>query len=314
VTGEEKTRRARLIAGSRELIRAIGEGDDASVEASVLKLSQSRRIFAPLAFAIGAFAMLFQGLKLLFSDWKLALLQILPAMWIWAAMMDLKVHLFRGHQFHVVEGPVLVPLVLAVTAVTMACFYLNAVFAFAIARPGKPQIRPGFAQASEHKGTILGVGFVVGLALGFSTMVVTRWGLGWFTLSLSLVLAVMMFTYVAVPARLIGMRAMRSRRDKLTASVIGGALGGAVCAPPYAIGRIGILLLGSGTTFVIGLVFLVVGFTLQAGATGAVKAIKMSAKLVAGHVPEPSASTNENGTSSSTHDEHAQLPEFHPPG
>jgi hypothetical protein len=314
VTDEAKTRRARLIAGSRELIRSIGEGDDASVEGAVLKLSQSRRIFAPLAFAIGAFAMLFQGLKLLFSDWKLALLQILPAMWIWAAMMDLKIHLFRGHQFHVVEGPVLVPLVLAVTVVTMGCFYLNAVFAFAIARPGKPQIRPGFAQASEHKGTILGVGFVVGLALGFSTMVVTRWGLGWFTLSLSLVLAVMMFTYVAVPARLIGMRAMRSRRDKLTASVIGGALGGAVCAPPYAIGRIGILLLGSRTTFVIGLILLVVGFTLQAGATGAVKAIKMSAKLVAGNLTEPSANTNENGTSGSPHDEHAQIPEFRQSG
>ena len=35
--------------------------------------------------------------------------------------------------------------------------------------------------------------------------------------------------------------------------------------------------------FIIGVVFFAVGLTLQAGATGAVKAVKMSAKLVSGH-------------------------------
>ena len=47
---------------------------------------------------------------------------------------------------------------------------------------------------------------------------------------LGAVVAVMMVTYVAVPARLIGVASERSRRDKLTATAIGGALG-AVCAP-----------------------------------------------------------------------------------
>ena len=69
----------------------------------------------------------------------------------------------------------------------------------------------------------------------------------------------------------------------MAAAVIGGTLGALVCTPPYVIGRIGILLLGSNTVFVLGVVLLLVGFTLQAGATGAVKAIKMSAKLASGH-------------------------------
>jgi len=43
--------------------------------------------------------------------------------------------------------------------------------------------------------------------------------------------------------------------------------------------------LGSNVLFVLGIVLLAVGLTLQAGATGAVKAIKMSAKLAAGEVP-----------------------------
>jgi uncharacterized membrane protein len=44
-------------------------------------------------------------------------------------------------------------------------------------------------------------------------------------------------------------------------------------------------MLGSHTLFVLGCVVLAVGLTLQAGATGAVKAIKMSAKLVSGNPP-----------------------------
>jgi hypothetical protein len=39
-----------------------------------------------------AFAMLLNGRKLLFSNWRLTLVQILPAMWIWLAMSDLKAH------------------------------------------------------------------------------------------------------------------------------------------------------------------------------------------------------------------------------
>jgi hypothetical protein len=77
---------------------------------------------------------------------------------------------------------------------------------------------------------------------------------------------------------------MGSRRDKLTTAVVGGALGALVCTPPYVLGRIGLLLLGSHVLFALGVVLLALGLTLQAGATGAVKAIKMSAKLAAGNV------------------------------
>ena len=61
-----------------------------------------------------------------------------------------------------------------------------------------------------------------------------------------------------------------------------GALGAAVSTPPYLLGRIGILMLGSHALFIPGIVVVAVGFTLQAGATGAVKAVKLSAHLVAG--------------------------------
>jgi hypothetical protein len=250
----------------------------------VRDLSRSRRIFAPLVFALGAFVMLFQGLKLLFANWRLTLIQVLPAMWIWVALLDLKVHVFQGRAFRNWHGTTAIVLVSAIAVVTVVAFYLNAVFGFAISEPGTPRIRPAFARARAHLGVVLGVGLVVGLALGVSVIVVPRWGSPWFALSLGIVIGVMMLTYVTVPARIVGIRPSGSRRDKLAASVVGGTLGALVCTPPYVIGRIGILLLGLGShvIFALGVLLLALGLTLQAGATGAVKAIKMSAKLAAG--------------------------------
>ena len=279
------SRREVLAKQGRALVRAIREGDEGAIESAVLALSRSRRIFAPLVFGVAAFVMLFQGLRLVFSNWRLTLVQVLPAMWIWAALLDLKAHVFKGKEFHTWHGSIEALLVVAIALVTAAAFYLNAVFAFAISQPGEPRIRPAFTLARRHMAVVLGVGLVVGVALGLSAIVVPRWGRQWFALSLGIVIGVMMLTYVTVPARIVGIKPGGSRRDKLAASVIGGTLGAIVCTPPYVIGRIGILLLGSQTVvFAIGVALLVLGLTLQAGATGAVKAIKMSAKLAAGNV------------------------------
>jgi len=113
----------------------------------------------------------------------------------------------------------------------------------------------------------------------------SRWGRPWFTLSLGIVIGLMMIFYVAVPARLIGSKATLSRRDKLASSALTAALSVTVCTPPDLLARLGILLLGSGPLGILGFVLLSVGVTLQAGATGSVRAIKMSATLIGGASP-----------------------------
>ena len=124
----------------------------------MLQLSQRKRWLAPLALIVGAFLMLFQGVKLLYTNWRLAVVQIVPAMWIWIAMLDIKLHVLHGKQFHVIRGPLLIPCVLGVTALTAASFYLNGVFAFAISVPGQPKIRPAFGRANGHLRVILAWG------------------------------------------------------------------------------------------------------------------------------------------------------------
>ena len=242
----EDRRSATFAARARSLVRAIEENDEAKVEEAILRLSRSRRVFAPLAFVISAFVMLFQGLRLLVSNWRLTLVQILPAMWIWLAMLDLKAHALHGQTFHVLRGPVLIPVVVLIVMLTVASFFLNAVFAFTVTKPAPLEIRPAVAQARLHWSPIALWGVAVGLLLAFSTTIVTRWGRPWFTISLGIVVGVMMVSYVAMPSRLIGVKKrQRSTRDKLSTSVVTGALSATVCTPPYMLGRLGILMLGS---------------------------------------------------------------------
>ena len=274
----------------RSLVRAIQENDDAKIEQAILHLSSSRRVFAPLALAIGAFALLYNALRLLVTNWRLTAVQILPAMWIWVAMLDLKAHVLHGQSLHVVTGPVLIPVAILIVAITVASFFLNAVFAFAIAQSGPPEVRPAVAQARRRWAPIVLSGGVVGLALAFSMTVVTRWGSPWFALVHGIVVGVMMVCYVAVPARIIGAKPNQSKRDKLWSTVICGALGAAVCTPPYLLCRVGILMLGSSALLIPGIFVLALGFTLQAGATGAVSAIKMSVKLTAAP-PKPAVAS-----------------------
>ena len=92
---------------------------------------------------------------------------------------------------------------------------------------------------------ILGWGAAVGVCLGVSTVVLVRWGQWWFAISLSVIIAVMMVCYVAVPARLIGVQATHSKRDKLTAHRGGRGSRSGGLHPADVLGRIGLLMLSS---------------------------------------------------------------------
>jgi hypothetical protein len=283
VAGSTEKRHVVLGYQIRRLVNAARDGRPEDVQAMVVALSRRNRLLAPLVFAVDAVAMLFEGVRLLATNWRLTLIQVLPAMWIWAAMIDLKAHALHGKSFHIIHGVLLLVLVLIVVLLTALAYFLNAVFAFAISADGPPVIRPAVATAREHLRVVLGFGAVVGIALAFSTLITPRWGSLWFVMTLSIVIGIMMVSYVAVPGRLIGIQkqAPMSRRDSITAAAVGGALGAVVCSPPYLLGRIGLILLGSRTFFVFGVLLLVIGFVLEAAATSAVKTIKVSAKIVA---------------------------------
>jgi hypothetical protein len=268
-----------------EYVRAIEDADETKIEEAIVRMSESHVLLRPLAFAISAFVLLFDSLRMVLTNWRLLLIQLLPALWIWLAMGILRAYVLYDQDLDEIYGLQIVPVFLVVIAITTASFYLNATFAFAIMRPGAP-IRPAFAEARTHMKPILGFGFVVGFLLGIATTVAPKWGSPWFTIFLGGVIGLMMVAYVAVPARIIGAKPTYSRRERMKTTVISSALGFTVALPPYLIGRLGFLMLGSKVLLIPGIVLIVIGVTLEAGATGAVRAIKLSAGLQQRSMPE----------------------------
>ena len=130
-----QTRRQAVIIQVRRLVEAIRDGDDKMVEEAILSLASAVASWPALAMVVGAFAMLFQGVKLLFTNWRLTLVQILPAMWIWAAMLDLKADALHGKEFHIFRGPLLWLVLLVIASLTAGSFFLNAVFGLRFRSP-----------------------------------------------------------------------------------------------------------------------------------------------------------------------------------
>ena len=166
-----------------EFVNAIEEADEAKIEEAIVRMSESHVLLRPLAFAISAFVLLFDALRLILTNWRLLLIQLLPALWIWLAMGILRAYVLYDQDLDEIYGLQIIPVFLVVIAITIASFYLNATFAFAIMRPGAP-IRPAFAEARAHLGQIIGFGFVVGFLLGIATTVAPRWGSPWFSIFL----------------------------------------------------------------------------------------------------------------------------------
>jgi hypothetical protein len=269
------------------VLEGIRDGDEADIARAIEELSRTRRYLAPLAYAVGGIAMLLGGVRLLFSNWRLTLIQLLPAVWIWLAMYNLRAHVLHDREFRELEGPLVVLLIAAIAAITIGVFFFNAVFGFAVAQEGAPRVRRAIEEARGRLAPIVVTGGALGLALGVAVLLAPRAGEPWFAVSLGVVIGLMMAAYVAVPSRLVGVETTASRRDRLSASAVGGLLGAALAAPPYALGRIGLLMIGSPLLRIPGFAIFLVAAALQAGATSAVRAVKLGARLKAAPASPP---------------------------
>ena len=121
----------------------------AAMESASRQLGESRRILAPLGWAAGTIVLLLRGVKLLILNWRLSVIQLVPAAWVWLAMWDLKRHLLHGASFRHLPLVAMLALAAAVVVFTIAAFWCNTIFAFAIDAPPPPRIAPAFRQARQ---------------------------------------------------------------------------------------------------------------------------------------------------------------------
>ena len=61
------------------LAHAVESTDPAQVGRALSALASSRRILAPLGWALGTILLLFQGLRTIVVNWRLTLIELVPA-------------------------------------------------------------------------------------------------------------------------------------------------------------------------------------------------------------------------------------------
>ncbi len=277
------TRRATWWQAMGRVATAVREADEAQIEAAVAQLGQSRRWLAPLSYIAGGFGLLVDGVKLIFLNWRLTLIEILPAVWIWVTFWDLKAHALKGRSFTIVRGPLALLVAAVVVAITVGAYFCNAVFAYAVSGPRPPRIGPATAKTRNHWRLILGWGFAVGLGHAVATIFVARAGVFWFTLALGLVLLVMMTSFVSVPAQIIGSQQVKlPMKDKISAGAASGAMSAVLTSPGFVFNRLGLLLAGTKALQIPGVVLFSIGIALQAAATSGAKAVKLGTRFSGG--------------------------------
>ena len=113
------------------------------------------------------------GVKLLIVNWRLSLLELVPASCIWLTTWDLKQHFLYGTPFQQLHGLVLALLWVVVVLFTMLFLACNTVFAFAIDTP-PPRIMPAAREARAVTAGIVGWGVALGAVLACAVIIVPR--------------------------------------------------------------------------------------------------------------------------------------------
>ena len=275
------TRRANFWEVLRRLIAAVRDADNDEIERTLHEVGGRRKWLAPIGFVAGGFALLLDGMKLLVLNWRLSLIEVIPAVWIWLTLWDLKAHFLGGREFYIVRGPLAFVVAAVVVLVATTAYACNAIFAFAVSGPQPPRIRPAVAKARAHKGLIIGWGVGVGLAHAVSTVFVARLGLWPFTIALGAVFVVMSVTFISVPAKLIGEEKPPKLplRDAMSNGAASGAMSAVLTSPGLLLNRLGLLLFGFKALQIPAIILFTIGVALQAAATSSAKAVKLGSRF-----------------------------------
>jgi len=261
------------------LIDAVRQADPAAIEQAAARLGQARWYLAPIGWATATIVLLLDGMKLLVRNWRLIPVEALPAVWISLTLYTLERHIFDGREATIVRGPVAWLIGVLLTLVTLACYWCNAVFAFTLLHPHEPRIRPAWIEARRHKRFVNAWGLSVGIGYAVVAIWVSRVGPRVYALALGALLTVMIITFVAVPASLLGTKRKQPPKEYLAGAATRGVLSAIAVAPGFVLNRIGLLLLSFRVLRIPGVALFVLGAGLQAVATSSARAVKMGALL-----------------------------------
>lgn len=219
------------------------------------------------------------GTLVLLTTARLALLELVPALWLGAMTWDWRVHATGKLPLPDVHGAAAAGVVLLVLVVNVVAYWCNVTLAFALVQPPPVRVRRALAAAAVHGRLIMTWALVVGLVHAFVSVVLPRTSVGWHGLGLTVVVVTQMWGLVALPATLAGLpRKGLAWRDRLAATAVTGLITLVALAPGLLLTRIGLLVLGTSLAWV-GIAVLAVAIALQIVATSSVHTVSLATKV-----------------------------------
>jgi hypothetical protein len=220
-------------------------------------------------------AVVFDGVLLLVRNWRLTLLQLLPAAWIWGMTWNLKNHTVSKPGL-TTSVSILVAVVVLLTA--QASYWCNATFAYTIAQGTTPDFRAAFREAQPRWRFISGLALLTGGVQAAIWLLVPHVEPRALWAALLAMFFVQVYLFIAIPSWLLGVRKTGTRRERLLRSTTTGVLSGVASTPGFLLNRIGLLLLGT-TLWIAGVVLVSIGTVLHVTASSSVRVVKLSLRL-----------------------------------
>jgi hypothetical protein len=263
-----------------EVVRAVADADPEQIEATARRLGSSRRYLAPIAWVAGMLVLVVRGISLLLTNWRLLLVEAVPATWIWFTMWDLRREGLRAPPLRdVTVGDVLLSLAVA-SAASVVVLWCNCVFGFAISQR-RARLRPAIRDTWPFRGRLLVAGVVVGIGLVVSFAAIPRLDSVWvYAAALGATYGILLSSLVVMPAWVIGVQRRRfGPVETVQRWVTGWALAAVAMTPGFVVARVGELFLDIPRGQLIGYLLLTVGVALYAAGLSSVKAVTLSMKL-----------------------------------
>jgi hypothetical protein len=216
---------------------------------------------------------------LLFTTARLALVEIVPALWLGAITWDWRVHSTGQLPLPAVHGWVAALVAVGVLVVNLAAYWCNVVLSFALRDPPPIRIRRAFREARNHGSTITAWALAIGGIHAFVSIVLARSSLAWFGVGITVVVVIQMYALVALPVSLAGLSFKGiPRTQRLGSTLATAALTLVALAPGFVLTRIAIALMNLDVRW-IGAAVLVVAVLVQVAATSSVRTVVLAAKL-----------------------------------
>jgi hypothetical protein len=254
---------------------AVRSTDPATVESALTDLAEKGRWLKPLAYAAGTLAVVFDGVLLLSRHWRLTLLQLVPAVWVWVMSWNLRNHMLASSDAST-AGSIAIAVCILVAAQT--AYWCNATFGYTMGQGEMTDIRAAFAEARPHWRLVGGLALLTGAIQASIAIAIPHTDVRWLWVALLVMFIVQIYLFIAIPSWLLGVRKTGTRRERTVQTMTMGVLSGVAATPGFLLNRIGLLLLGT-SLFWVGVVVVSIGAVLHVTASSSVRVVKLSLRL-----------------------------------